>query len=515
MYLEAPFVMQLRTPSSDEQNNNDLYEGYCIDLLRKVAEMNKFNYTIHEVKDKAYGIREANGKWNGMVGELMSGEADLAVASLTITYSRSEVIDFSVPYMHLGISILFKKPAETETDWFMFLSPLSWEVWLCTFASYLGTSITLWLLARISPFEKAVHNEETDSWDTVNNQFSFRNACWFAVSSLMQQGSELSPRAPSTRVATAIWWFFALILISSYTANLAAFLTTQRMVAPIENADDLSSQTKIKYGTLGRGSTMSFFNESKIETYEKMWKLMSSNPGLFVSSSNEGIARVKSSEYAYLMESSMLEYAVERDCELMQIGGLLDQKGYGIGLPKGSPYREEISRSILRLQEKTVLTELKEKWWKDKGVVCPAVVKRGTDDGGNIGGIFIILIIGLGVTIIQVGLELLSKSDTDIDGTTPTRGIWYQLKHSLCIIRSSDHGLKRKIDNLITYEHGRPVYDYRNKLAADETSDDGCERKPTVCSQSEGCSSLVPNVTARNSIILTPAGLLGRAESIT
>ena len=43
----------------------------------------------------------------------------------------------------------------------------------------------------------------------------------------------------------------------------------------------------------------------------------------------------QTSDYAYLMESSMLEYAVERDCELMQIGGLLDQKGYGIGLPKG------------------------------------------------------------------------------------------------------------------------------------------------------------------------------------
>lgn len=60
----------------------------------------------------------------------------------------------------------------------------------------------------------------------------------------------------------------------------------------------------------------------------------------------------------------MLEYAVERDCELMQIGGLIDQKGYGIGLPKGSPYRELISTAILRLQEKTELTELKEKWWK-------------------------------------------------------------------------------------------------------------------------------------------------------
>ncbi|CAJ0596382.1 unnamed protein product [Cylicocyclus nassatus] len=462
VYLEAPFVMQREDPKN-ELDENDKYEGYCIDLLQRIAALCKFNYTIHEVKDKAYGIREENGKWNGMVGELINGEADLAVASLTISYSRSEVIDFTVPYMHLGISILFKKPQKTETDWFMFLWPLSWEVWLCTFASYVITSVALWLIAKITPFEKLVHNNETGRWDRVDNQFSFRNSCWFTVCSLMQQGSELSPRAPSMRVATAVWWFFTMILLSSYTANLAAFLTTQRMLTPIENADDLSSQTKIKYGTLGRGSTMSFFNESKIETYERMWKLMSSNPAYFVNSSKEGIARVKSSDYAYLMESSMLEYAVERDCELMQIGGLLDQKGYGIGLPKGSPFREEISRAILRLQEKTVLTELKEKWWKDKNVVCPAVVKKGTDDGGSIGGIFIILVIGLGVTIILVVCEMASRRDVVTnDKQSPPRGIWYQLWHSLCVIRSSDHTLKRKIDNLIVYQQGRPTYQYKN-----------------------------------------------------
>jgi hypothetical protein len=55
---------------------------------------------------------------------------------------------------------------------------------------------------------------------------------------------------------------------------------------------------------------------------------------VFVNSSREGIERVKKGEYAYLMESSMLEYYIERDCELMQIGGLLDSKGYGISLPK-------------------------------------------------------------------------------------------------------------------------------------------------------------------------------------
>ena len=42
----------------------------------------------------------------------------------------------------------------------------------------------------------------------------------------------------------------------------------------------------------------------------------------------------------------MLEYAVERDCSLVQIGGLLDQKGYGIGLPKGLFY---LSFSIFSL----------------------------------------------------------------------------------------------------------------------------------------------------------------------
>ena len=62
----------------------------------------------------------------------------------------------------------------------------------------------------------------------------------------MQQGPEICPRAPSTRIATTFWWFFALILLSSYTANLAAFLTTERMITPIENADDLAKQTKIK-----------------------------------------------------------------------------------------------------------------------------------------------------------------------------------------------------------------------------------------------------------------------------
>jgi ionotropic glutamate receptor len=49
----------------------------------------------------------------------------------------------------------------------------------------------------------------------------------------MQQGSDLNPKAASTRIVGGIWWFFTLIIISSYTANLAAFLTVERMAMPI------------------------------------------------------------------------------------------------------------------------------------------------------------------------------------------------------------------------------------------------------------------------------------------
>lgn len=61
----------------------------------------------------------------------------------------------------------------------------------------------------------------------------------------------------------------------------------------------------------------------------------SKQPSVFVSDYEEGVKRVLEGNYAFLMESTMLDYAVQRDCNLTQIGGLLDSKGYGIATPKG------------------------------------------------------------------------------------------------------------------------------------------------------------------------------------
>ena len=67
------------------------------------------------------------------------------------------------------------------------------------------------------------------------------------------------PKATSTRLIAGFWGLFTLVIISSYTANLAAFLTVERMQSAIEDVKDLAKQTKIKYGTRSGGSSADFF----------------------------------------------------------------------------------------------------------------------------------------------------------------------------------------------------------------------------------------------------------------
>ena len=56
---------------------------------------------------------------------------------------------------------------------------------------------------------------------------------------------------------------------------------------------------------------------------------------VLVKSTDDGIRKVKTENYAFLCESKLIEYMAERDCELFQVGGLLDEKNYGFGTPAG------------------------------------------------------------------------------------------------------------------------------------------------------------------------------------
>ncbi|XP_039210589.1 glutamate receptor 2 isoform X6 [Crotalus tigris] len=457
--LESPYVMMKK--NFELLEGNERYEGYCVDLAAEIAKHCGFKYKLTIVGDGKYGARDAETKiWNGMVGELVYGKADIAIAPLTITLVREEVIDFSKPFMSLGISIMIKKPQKSKPGVFSFLDPLAYEIWMCIVFAYIGVSVVLFLVSRFSPYEW--HTEEfEDGRETQSNEstneFGIFNSLWFSLGAFMQQGCDISPRSLSGRIVGGVWWFFTLIIISSYTANLAAFLTVERMVSPIESAEDLSKQTEIAYGTLDSGSTKEFFRRSKIQVFDKMWTYMkSAEPSVFVRTTAEGVNRVRKSKgkYAYLLESTMNEYIEQRKpCDTMKVGGNLDSKGYGIATPKGSSLRNAVNLAVLKLNEQGLLDKLKNKWWYDKGEcgsgggdskVSPinlAVLKLseqgvldklknkwwydkgecGAKDSGskektsalslsNVAGVFYILVGGLGLAMLVALIEFCYKS---------------------------------------------------------------------------------------------------------
>ncbi|XP_034111917.2 glutamate receptor ionotropic, kainate 2 isoform X2 [Drosophila albomicans] len=478
---ERPYVMV-----KDDANltGNARFEGFCIDLLKAIAQQVGFQYKIELVPDNMYGvyIPETNS-WNGIVQELMERRADLAVASMTINYARESVIDFTKPFMNLGIGILFKISDRAQSKFFSFMNPLAIEIWFYIAFGYILVSICIWIVARVSPFEwvhskpscsmacdqrirmsnyikeplgleslrnrdfiqdnidvitlenfasdcnnistlysgeDGIEADDTLELVSVQNDFTLKNSFWFAIGALMQQGADLYPRATSTRIVGGCWFFFCLIIISSYTANLAAFLTVERMITPIESASDLADQTEISYGTLEGGSTMTFFRDSKIGIYQKMWRYMENRKSsVFVKTYEDGIKRVMEGNYAFLMESTMLDYAVQRDCNLTQIGGLLDSKGYGIATPKGSPWRDKISLAILELQEKGIIQILYDKWWKNTGDVCNRDDKSKESKANalgveNIGGVFVVLLCGLALAVVVAIFEFCWNSKKNL-----------------------------------------------------------------------------------------------------
>uniref|UniRef100_A0A673UT27 Glutamate receptor n=1 Tax=Suricata suricatta TaxID=37032 RepID=A0A673UT27_SURSU len=421
--LEDPYVMLKKNANQFE--GNDRYEGYCVELAAEIAKHVGYSYRLEIVSDGKYGARDPDTKaWNGMVGELVYGRADVAVAPLTITLVREEVIDFSKPFMSLGISIMIKKPQKSKPGVFSFLDPLAYEIWMCIVFAYIGVSVVLFLVSRFSPYEW--HSEEFEegrdqTTSDQSNEFGIFNSLWFSLGAFMQQGCDISPRSLSGRIVGGVWWFFTLIIISSYTANLAAFLTVERMVSPIESAEDLAKQTEIAYGTLEAGSTKEFFRRSKIAVFEKMWTYMkSAEPSVFVRTTEEGMIRVRKSKgkYAYLLESTMNEYIEQRKpCDTMKVGGNLDSKGYGIATPKGSALRGPVNLAVLKLSEQGVLDKLKSKWWYDKG-------ECGSKDSGskdktsalslsNVAGVFYILIGGLGLAMLVALIEFCYKSRSE------------------------------------------------------------------------------------------------------
>ncbi|XP_074025580.1 glutamate receptor ionotropic, kainate 2 isoform X1 [Leptinotarsa decemlineata] len=411
--LTEPYGMLKQT--TEPKTGNDRFEGYTIDLIDKLSELEGFNYTFVVREDKMNGaFNKTTKKWTGMIGDLLEHKADLAICDFTITSDRVAAVDFTVPFMNLGVSILFKKPKNAPPSFFSFADPFGIDTWIALAVSFFVTSLLLYLMGRLCADEWTNPYPCIEEPEHLINQFSFNNAVWFATGSLLAQGSEIAPIAISTRMAAGMWWYFCLIITASYTANLAAFLATEN---PVELFKDLQSlyenQHKIKYGAKENGATLRFFIDAEEgTTLHKIGQHMVEHPEN-VKENDEGVLRAEREDehYAFFMESTSIEYATQRHCSLKQYGGLLDEKGYGIAMRKNSPYRKRLSLAILELQMSHFLDELKTKWWEERrgGGACGGVVESSDADPlglRNVEGCFFVTIYG---TIFAFGLVIFEQ----------------------------------------------------------------------------------------------------------
>ncbi|XP_063799163.1 probable glutamate receptor [Pseudophryne corroboree] len=414
--LEQPFVM---TTESGE------LEGYCVDLLSELAESLQFNYTLNVVKDGRYGSKDQNGVWNGMIGEVIRKEADLAVAPLTITAARENAVSFTKPFIQTGISILMKKDGATQSSYlFAFLHPFSKELWIGIIISYVITTICLFLVGRLSPWEWPNPSSE-------ENQYTLLNSLWFGVGAFTLQGVEPLPKSLSARIIAVIWWLFSITLLAAYIASFASYLNNSTEQVPkIQTFDDLLKQSKIEFGTLSSSSTFNFFKNSKNPTFRKIYEYMDKRKDrVMVNTFAEGVKRVRESNYAFLGESISQDFVVAKQCDLVRAPEVIAGRGYGIVASTDSALLRPLTLAILEQFELGNLEYLHQKWW-DKTCTTEDHAGWVPVQATTLGGIFLILGIGLALGLIVSFIELVCKTKINA----------YQQKKPCCSAFSEEIG---------------------------------------------------------------------------
>ncbi|VVD03791.1 unnamed protein product, partial [Leptidea sinapis] len=197
--LQEPYLM---IKPKEFGQREEQFHGFSKDLVDFIAKRLGIKYIFKTVRDGQFGSQTDEG-WNGLVGEVIRREADLAVAPLAITPEREQVVDFTEPYLSVENPIIQTKTPKQLADTFSFLRPLSKEIWLCVLFSFFAVSIVLFLVSRFSPHEwKTITVSDTRIEQAANsnneiilhNEFSIWNSFWFSLGSFMQQGSDVVPR---------------------------------------------------------------------------------------------------------------------------------------------------------------------------------------------------------------------------------------------------------------------------------------------------------------------------------
>ena len=209
----------------------DEYSGQLPNIMHRLESLSNFTVDWSESPDGQYGIRSSTGSWNGMIGVLQRGEADLAAAWITTSLERQSVVDFTHPYVVGKATLLIVNPLLFGTS-----DRINATAFLKVF------TLTSWILIAASfIIIFAVHLAVCLTVDGKSS--SLANAIFtslsFAYTSFLQLDSPLVSTSRSNKILMLITAMFALIAMMYYEGMLTSFMTVQKRGVHFSSISDL------------------------------------------------------------------------------------------------------------------------------------------------------------------------------------------------------------------------------------------------------------------------------------
>ncbi|XP_026864336.2 glutamate receptor ionotropic, NMDA 3B isoform X2 [Electrophorus electricus] len=365
--------------------------GYCIDLLEKLAEDLLFDFDLYIVGDGKYGARKG-GRWTGLVGDLLSGTADMAVTSFSINTARSKVMDFTSPFFSTSLGILVRSK-DTAAPIGAFMWPLHWSMWVGIFVALHLTALFLTLYEWNSPFGMTPHGRNRVR---VFSYSSALNLCYAIL--FGRTVASKTPKCWTGRFLMNLWAIFCLLVLSSYTANLAAVMVGEKTFEEVSGIHDAKlhhPSMGFRFGTVRESSAEDYMKKSFPEMHEYMRRF--NKP-----TTPDGIATLKTDPAqldAFIMDKALLDYevSIDADCKLLTIGKPFAIEGYGIGLPPNSPLTRNVSEYVSRYKSDGYMDMLHDKWYKvvPCGKRVFAVTETLQMGIQHFSGLFVLLCVGV------------------------------------------------------------------------------------------------------------------------
>ncbi|XP_042521428.1 glutamate receptor ionotropic, NMDA 2C isoform X1 [Dipodomys spectabilis] len=393
-------------------------KGFCIDILKKLAKVVKFSYDLYLVTNGKHGKR-VRGVWNGMIGEVYYKRADMAIGSLTINEERSEIVDFSVPFVETGISVMVARSNGTVSP-SAFLEPYSPAVWVMMFVMCLTVvAITVFMFEYFSPV--SYNQNLTKGKKPGGPSFTIGKSVWLLWALVFNNSVPIeNPRGTTSKIMVLVWAFFAVIFLASYTANLAAFMIQEQYIDTVSGLSDKKFQRPqdqyppFRFGTVPNGSTERNIRSNYRDMHVHMVKFNQR-------SVEDALTSLKMGKLdAFIYDAAVLNYMAGKDegCKLVTIGSgkVFATTGYGIAMQKDSHWKRAIDLALLQFLGDGETQKLETVWLSG---IChneKNEVMSSKLDIDNMAGVFYMLLVAMGLALLVFAWEHL---------------VYWKLRHSV------------------------------------------------------------------------------------